>query len=613
MMRAGIVACLLCIFSVSIAGAAELSGDIMLGWRDVSVDGSANKYRQHVNLEDGGRLLGLRLDYEDDAAEGSMPDRMTVDLQNLGGDPFENIHVGIRKYGRYHVQYDRRKSDYFYNDLLVNPADASIDGSTGGDFHHFDYERVQERINLDIHFTPRASGNLSFDRYVREGNSTTTRDVERDEFEFEQPIDELSKQVTLGFRYRWDTLTLHVEERFREFDNQTTAFLPGFSAGANPPPDPTSLDFYFVGQPYGYDSNETQLNLAARPNDRLRWSFGVIAMRLDLDLLAHEQGQGIDFLGNPFSLDVNGAGAIEREIYLYDLEAGYSLSDRISVIAALRQQRMDQNGSIAMGGDAGFGDWRMDTQATELGLQFTASRDLTISAGWTTENRDTDAVEEAETIVSLTDSNTDRNGFFATANFRPSSRFNLSARIESNRVDDPFTLASATDAMRMRFRARYRLADGVTITASHQLNDLENDNTGWTARHAHTELRFSYDRERLQMGVGASVIDLERDYQQIVTGGTRQDLFAVAYRGDTTMFDAHGAYRITDAFSLGGSIRHYDNDGSFPTDRQNLGIYAEYELPQDYRVRLSYRNVDYNEDLEDYDADIIEIAVGLRW
>lgn len=53
---------------------------------------------------------------------------------------------------------------------------------------------------------------------------------------------------------------------------------------------------------------------------------------------------------------------------------------------------------------------------------------------------------------------------------------------------------------------------------------------------------------------GISDIDLERDFQQLVTGGTRQDLFSIAYR-----------------------------------------------------------NVDYKEDLEDYDADIVEIAFGLRW
>lgn len=32
-----------------------------------------------------------------------------------------------------------------------------------------------------------------------------------------------------------------------------------------------------------------------------------------------------------------------------------------------------------------------------------------------------------------------------------------------------------------------------------------------------------------------------------------------------------------------------------------------------HRVRLSYQNVDYEDDIEHYDADIPEIGVGLRW
>ena len=51
------VACLATFVAVPSAGADELSGDILVGWRNVSVSGSENKYRQHINLSGGGRLL----------------------------------------------------------------------------------------------------------------------------------------------------------------------------------------------------------------------------------------------------------------------------------------------------------------------------------------------------------------------------------------------------------------------------------------------------------------------------------------------------------------------------------------------------------------------------
>lgn len=596
----------------AVPAVAEVTGDILLGWRNVSVSGSENKYQQHVNLSDGGRLVGLNMNYKREEPTAQLPDQINISLRNLGGDPFENIHIGVRKFGRYNFNYDRRRSEYFYNDLLIDPMDASINSSTGGDFHHFNFERVQDSISLDLRLTARASADLRFDRYTREGGSTTTRDIQRDEFELEQPIDEINQGVTLGIQYRWDTLTLAVEQRFREFDNLTEAFLPGFSLGENIG-DPTTLDFYVINQPYGYDSQETQFNLTGRPTDRFDWRFSASTMDLDLDVRASENGQGIDFLGNPFTINAAGVGAIDREVKLYDVEGSYLLTDKASVFAGVRQLRLDQDGSLAIGSEGGRGDWQIETTGTELGVQYIVSPALTISAGWSTEGRDTDVLEETASITSVINNDTDRNGFFATVNYRPSERLNFNARIESNRVDDPFTLASPTDAVRYRLRGRYRFVNGLVLTASHKINDVENDNSAWTASSEQSDVRLSYVTERLQLSAGLSVVDLERDFEQLVTGGGRQDLFTVAYRGDTTFVDGRITYRATDSIDIGGSLRSYDNDGSFPSDRQDSDLFVEYRLPENYRMRLSYQNVDYDEDLEDYDADIVEIAFGLNW
>ena len=600
------------IFAASIAGADEFTGDIRVGWRDVSVSGSENKYRQHINLSDGGRLLGFRLGYRRDESADNLPDRVDVELYNLGGDPFESIHLGVRKYGSYQFRYDRRKSEYFYNDLIVDPALASITGSTGGDFHHFDFERVQDSLKLDLHFTPRAIARLNFDRYTKLGNSTTTRDIQRDEFELDQPIDETNQVFTAGFEYRWDTINLSVEERIREFDNDLHIFLPGFSSGENDA-DPTTLDFYFFGQPYGFDSNETQLRLSGRPNDRFDWRIGVAAIDLDLDLLASESGQGIDFLGNPFSVDESGTGTVGREIRAFDLEGSYLLNDRTSLTAAVSRKQLDQEGDVTFGLEVGRGDWDIDSTGAELGIQYVFSPDLTITVGWSGEQRDTRNVQEYSSVVSAAENNTDRDGFFARALYRYSDIFDLNLLVESNRIDDPFTLASPTDALRYRLRGRYHFANGATLSASHKVRDLDNDNSGWTARNEQTDLRYAYETERLWLSAGLSLIDLERDFDQLVTGGTRQDLFAVAYRADATLFDGRIKYRTTDSISIGGNIQIYDNNGSFATDRQDISAFVEFDLPRDYSVRSAYRNIDYNEDLEDYDADILEIAFGLDW
>ena len=44
--------------------------------------------------------------------------------------------------------------------------------------------------------------------------------------------------------------------------------------------------------------------------------------------------------------------------------------------------------------------------------------------------------------------------------------------------------------------------------------------------------------------------------------------------------------------------------------------FAETEILEDYRLRLGWRNVDYDEDtfdFDDYDAEILELGLGYRW
>ena len=59
--------------------------------------------------------------------------------------PVRDIHFGVRKYGAYHLRLDRRRSEYFYDDTILPATLASFSGSTGGDFHRFDFERSVPR------------------------------------------------------------------------------------------------------------------------------------------------------------------------------------------------------------------------------------------------------------------------------------------------------------------------------------------------------------------------------------------------------------------------------------------------------------------------------------
>ena len=77
----------------------NFSGRFSLGVRGVDVDGSQRKYSQDVNLDDGPRLFDLGFVFSPGEEFNNLVDLIEMDVSNLGGDPFEAIHLGIRKYG----------------------------------------------------------------------------------------------------------------------------------------------------------------------------------------------------------------------------------------------------------------------------------------------------------------------------------------------------------------------------------------------------------------------------------------------------------------------------------------------------------------------------------
>ena len=134
----------------------------------------------------------------------------------------------------------------------------------------------------------------------------------------------------------------------------------------------------------------------------------------------------------------------------------------------------------------------------------------------------------------------------------------------------------------------------------------------WSADTEQTALRLTYTTRTVTLALGGSLFDSARDFNRRVTGGTRSDLFAVAYAADTSSLDASVRWSINDLWNVGANYRAYDNDGSFAVRRDDVLGYVERSLTPRYTVRLSYRNIDYAErGTENYDADILEATLRL--
>lgn len=603
-----------CLMLVStLAFASEFNGSIDVGVREVDVDGDDSKYRQHVNLDSGPRLFGLEMTFAPGPGNGNAPDRVNVSATGLGGDPYSTISAEVRKYGAYSFEYEHRESEYFYDDLLIDPADIIPSASNAGDFRTFDFERVQDKAGFDIRLTERASLSLGFDRYERKGESTMPIDISREEFELDAPVDETYQTYAAGFRYDWARVSLTFDQRWREFDSESSAFLPGASEGSAPGA-PTRLDSYVLDQPYGYDTSESQLGVQARLTDRWNVSADLFYADLDMDFDASEEVEGTDFAGDDLSGTITGSGDADRETIQLFVRTSYALTDRVRLTASIRDQSLDQDAAGSIEPAVGLSDWRLDTTGYALGIEAALAQAWTVAGGWTGERRKTRYATAQEDFAADGDLKTTRDGFYALVTYRPDSHWHVSFSAEDNGIDDPFTLASPTDATRYRIRGTYRWEMGLSLSGSWTQRKNSNDTSDWSAKTEQADIRVSYQRGPLTASVGASFVDIERSIDQLVTGGSRQDLFLLRYEADADTVDGSLRWSVNQRLALSASFRDYDNEGSFAVARQDAMLGARIDLNRGFGLDLSYRNVDFEEDdLEAFDADIWQASLIFDW
>jgi hypothetical protein len=593
-------------------GGADLTGSVSLGARSVDVAGTEAKYREDANLDDGARLFGVHVSYAPRVGEAAV-DRFDFDADHLGGDPYESVHLGVRKYAAYNLRLDHRRSEYFYGDTILPATLGSVSGSTAGDFHRFDFEHTRSTAALDIDVTPATQVALGVERQTRSGDSTTTLSLERDEFELAKPLDESLNALTVGVRHTWERVTLVFDEQLRDFENTSELFLPAGSAGRNAT-DATELQFFLFDQSYDYMSRSHSVRLLTRPTDRLDVTIGWRREDLELDLAGTEQVGGTAFSGAPLSTSRIGPGAVGRDIEVADLDLGFAVTERLRLVGGARRSTLAQDGEVTIGADAGGSGWDIETDGFEVGAEMAISSTLVVAAGWSTESRAAGYAWAYDSRAADAAADTDRAGYFARLMLHLERGLELNASVEDNSIDDPFTLASPTASRRYKVGARRRWSSGISLAGNYRQTDVGNDRANWLADTEQADLRLVYQRPRLQLSAGYTRIDLARSVEQSVAAGTRITVFTIDYAADSTLADVSARWQLSDRLAIGADLRTYDNRGSFALSRDDDRAFLDVRVSSSYSLQIAYRTVDYVEDpYEAYDADILEVAFGLAW
>ncbi len=592
---------------------SDFHGKLKFGYRavDTSGNGADYRYKQDLNLNPGAYLQNFSLYYNPTNELKALFDRLDINLANLGNEPFSSFNISLQKYGKYQFQWDRRKSTYFYNDRT----------EFGGhlyDMHMFDFDRVMDSAFFKFWISKNIQLYGEYDGYTKQGESTTTLDINRVEFEYDKPIDESSRTAVVGLNAQVQRWNFIFEQQIQDYENTNSFFLPGYEDGGGGARYPSSLYYFNQGQPYSFKTYNTIFKLNARPLNGLTIKGIAQFSNMDMELKYNEEAAGMNYLGQPFEYGVMGEGKFTRKIGNYNFDINYLLTNNIGLVSAIRYQDMKQEGEMSVE-ESITSDYNYDTLGVDAGLQFLPVSQLVLTLGYRYEQR---RLTDLHTYTY--EDKTNRNGFFGNLGWTPSRAFTLTFDYQFSNYDNPYTMTSPTNYNRLRGTLKWRsnnwYATGVWFYGKNT-NDLVPD-AQWESRRNQYNIRGGYHSTAVKAFVGFAYIDVESEGARSVmtppgySGPPGAFSWDIMYEGKSTLMDCSLVWNINEDWKLGGYVNSYTNKGSWEISRQMFKGYIEYLLPLGFSTEVAYRYVNFKEEMSgmnDYQANIFEFNFGYEW
>jgi hypothetical protein len=554
-----------------------------------------------------------------------------VDLSvvNFGGDPYETLSLTAQKYGRYRFKYEHKKSTYFYSDpRMITPR-------TFFDLKTFDFDRVSDSAALTLTLADPVDVYFNFDRVAKTGDSTTSLDWNRVEFEFRKPVSEKLTEFAFGASFHVPRYGLVFEERRQDYETTNGYFLPGYADGGAGAAYPSALSLFSLDQPYEFTTNVTSFRFNARPFDSLllhgtaRWSGQ------ETDLTSAEVAEGLDYLGNSFTAAVQGTGSFTRDSELYDFDLTYLLFRKLAVVGSVGYNKFAQEGIFRAGTTSGRTTLLYDTLDVEAGLQVQLSPKFVLTSGYRYESRTMDSGEEDG--EGGEDEGTVRNGFFGNLKWDVLKAVKLSLDYQRSDYDDPFTLVAPTQFDRFRATLRTQLKN-FALTAGYLSTKIRNEVEGgvnfrviyaeddysdvWTSSNTQFNLRLGYHGPNVDLSFGYAAIKAKQTSQRLIaynpywTGPAGTFPWTIDTTGESSLIDAAFSWAVNPAWRIGAVLNSYRNKGFWPIDRTTVKATVEHTFGGGFIGQLGYRFIDFEEKdagYGGYKASILEFSFGYRW
>lgn len=591
--------------------ALDVRGTFDLGFRWTDTDGARRKYREDVNLRTGARLFNLDLQIR--PSGGQFFDVVSLTGDHLGGDPFETFAVRAQRFGRFTFEYRRHRSEYFYQDLLLPHDQADVRLSSGGDFHTFDFERTNDRFRFDVQATDRVRAFVDFNHQSRVGESATTLDISRDEFELDQPMEQRKNDATVGVQLTFDRVSVYADQTVRDYESDGHLFLPGASAGENPT-NATELFFFDQRLPFDFTMPQSTVKVNARPSDRLSISVGFVRADLDADFQLSEVVRGVAFSGAPLNTSSTGSGSLDRTTTAGQFDVEYAVNERVALIGGGWFGRFDQEATAIENGQLVSTGLEISTNQVEIGAQVTPRNRVTLTGGLRFERRDPTLIHEDGPDPHP---ETDRTTVFVNASVAPKRTVSLSAEYERGDYDNPFTSISPTSVDRLKARIRYRPLNGLAVVGSLLVQRLDNSVSDASLNATAFTGALSYEAGDASLSASYSRHSRSHDVPSLVNFvGSTERLIPILYDADVDMANGGLRYQVLPRLAPGVDFTVYRNRGTLGLDWRRIRVFADVMARTGYFVRLAYLRHSLDEvdfDFDDYDANIFELSIGYRF
>jgi hypothetical protein len=625
-----------------------VTGDFDVGYRWVDTNGNENKYREDLNYTSGPRLFNLNMNIT--PVGSSFFDLANFYASHLGGEPFQYLGVTVQKFGAYNFTYRRNQSIYFYHDIVQPVEDAGNPANArAGDFHTFNFDRTTDIFDFDVDINDTWNVFVKANRTGRKGESTTTYDVSRDEFELDKPLDWRNNTTAVGFEAKAEKVSVYFDQTWRDYEDDGRIFLPGLSQGEDPE-DATILASFNQLLPYSFEMPQTTIKANIRPNPRTTVNVGYVYGNLDGEFDYDERAFGTAFNGGPLADVFVGDGTVDRKINLFDVDVTFDVGEITSIVGSLKVRRLEQEGSLTCRigpceeselepGETTTTVNNVDSDIFRFGVRVFPNARAQITAGLDFENRKVEHIHDGEGDE---EPNTKRQPTFFFNGVYVHPKANILAEYERGSYENPFTLVSPESLNRFKVRARLFPTDPLTITGivyvtrinyedvpdiSVVPGKLNTDNYSIFVRYAFEDSAAygGYTRQEWDQTIVNNV-------STAGFGAGPPTAINASYDSKINNLSAGFNHSFNESFVAGADLNWFDNSGSFPSvpqaplvpfpvsaygsfplDWTQFQLWGQFKTTAGYLLRIAYQRNDYNEELwdfDDYDANMVTVSVG---